>query len=199
LHFTNTLLNKLRNYGFGTSELTLHVGAGTFTPVKTENGLDHKMHVERFHIEKDNLVGLIKHVDHITSVGTTSCRTLESLYWMGVKILEGYPENEFTFLEQFESYELKDTHSRKNALKSILEYLERSERKIFFGSTAIMISPGYEFKMTDCLITNFHQPASTLLMLIAALVGDKWRDIYDYALENDFRFLSYGDSSILFR
>lgn len=199
LHFTSSLLEKLRKTRYNMSEVTLHVGAGTFTPVKVENGIDHDMHMERFHIQREQLKNLIKKSDHITPVGTTSCRTLESLYWMGVKILGGYPGNECHSLDQFEAYNLKDDVSRDQALRAVLQYLESTNKDIFFGSTRIMISPGYDFRMTDCLITNFHQPGSTLLMLISALVGDKWREIYDYALKNDYRFLSYGDSSILFR
>ncbi|MGC9343696.1 MAG: S-adenosylmethionine:tRNA ribosyltransferase-isomerase [Bacteroidales bacterium] len=199
LHFTHSLLEKLKTEKFDMTEVTLHVGAGTFTPVKAENGIDHDMHMERFHIHREQLKNLIKGSDPITPVGTTSCRTLESIYWMGVKILSDHPHIECHHLDQFEAYRLNDKVSRRQALNAVLEYLETNDKDIFFGSTRIMISPGYDFKMTDCLITNFHQPGSTLLMLISALVGDKWREIYDYALENDYRFLSYGDSSILFR
>jgi S-adenosylmethionine:tRNA ribosyltransferase-isomerase len=199
LHFTNSLLDELRKNSFRMAEVTLHVGAGTFTPVKVENGILHDMHLERFHIHRDQLKNLIEGTDHITPVGTTSCRTLESIYWMGVKILSGYPENECHHLDQFEAYRLNDNVSRSQALYAVLKYLEANGKDIFFGSTRIMISAGYDFRMTDCLITNFHQPGSTLLMLISALVGDKWREIYNFALENDYRFLSYGDSSVLFR
>ena len=199
LHFTPKLLEELNDQKFSINEVTLHVGAGTFTPVKASNGIEHKMHIERFHVRKECINQLIEKCGHITPVGTTSCRTLESLYWMGVKILEKYPASEQIFLDQFEAYNLNPEYSRKEALQAIIDFLDRNNSEIFFGSTGIMISPGYEFKMTDCLITNFHQPASTLLMLIAALVGDRWKGIYSYALENNFRFLSYGDSSILFR
>lgn len=198
LHFTDVLLERLKKSNIPISQITLHVGAGTFTPVKVDNGMEHEMHVERFHIPKKELKKLIRHADHITPVGTTSCRTLESLYWMGVKLKTGFHPEECNFLEQFEAYDLDQGISRKEALREIYNYLEKAYREIFLGSTGIMITPGYRFRMTDALITNFHQPGSTLLMLIAALVGEKWRDIYNYALENDFRFLSYGDSSLLF-
>ena len=198
LHFTDDLLDKLKKRNIPMSEITLHVGAGTFTPVKVENGMEHEMHVERFHIRKEELKILISNSYHLTPIGTTSCRTLESLYWMGVKLKTGFHPEECNFLEQFEAYDLDQDIKRKEALKEIFNYLEKTNREIFLGSTGIMITPGYKFRMTDALITNFHQPRSTLLMLIAALVGNKWRDIYNYALENNFRFLSYGDSSLLF-
>lgn len=199
LHFTDSLLSRLRKDDFLLNRLTLHVGAGTFTPVKEQNGIHHKMHVERFHMELNSLKSLLSRCDHITAVGTTSCRTLESLYWMGVKILEGYGEDDITHLKQFEAYTLPETHSRKESLQAVIHYLQENRRRVFFGSTGIMISPGYTFRMTDCLITNFHQPSSTLLMLISAFIGDTWKEIYDFALKNNFRFLSYGDSSILYR
>ncbi len=198
LHFTDELIEILKNGNIPISEITLHVGAGTFTPVKVDNGMEHEMHVERFHIRKEELKFLIRRSDHITPVGTTSCRTLESLYWMGVKLKTGFHPEECNFLEQFEAYDLDQNIGRKEALMEIFDHLKKVNREIFLGSTGIMITPGYKFQMTDALITNFHQPGSTLLMLIAALVGDKWRDIYNYALENNFRFLSYGDSSLLF-
>ncbi|MBE0655590.1 MAG: S-adenosylmethionine:tRNA ribosyltransferase-isomerase [Bacteroidales bacterium] len=199
LHFTEPLLNRIRQNGIPVTEVTLHVGAGTFVPVKVENGLDHEMHTERFQISKGSLLKLIDNHKHITTVGTTSTRTLESLYWMGVKILTQQPAEDCQKLGQFESYGFDFSATREEALLSILAFMEKQKMDIFFGSTSIMISPGYDFMMTDSLITNFHQPSSTLLMLIAAFVGDEWKRIYTYALENDFRFLSYGDSSILFR
>lgn len=199
LHFTESLLEDLRKDSYTMTEVTLHVGAGTFTPVKSENGLDHKMHIERFHIHRDQLESLVSNPSHITPVGTTSCRTLESIYWLGVKILSGRTAHECHYLDQFEAYGLDETVTRSDALRAVQQYLSSDNQDIFFGATRIMISPGYNFKMTDCLITNFHQPGSTLLMLIAAMVGDEWRKIYNYALQNNYRFLSYGDSSILFQ
>lgn len=199
LHFTEALMDHIKHSGIEITNVTLHVGAGTFVPVKVENGLDHVMHTERFQVSRKSIRHLANHHNHITSVGTTSCRTLESLYWIGVKILSGCKEEQCRSIGQFESYTLTDQYTRKEALTAIAGFLEEQNQELFFGSTSIMISPGYDFKMTDCLITNFHQPSSTLLMLIAAFVGDDWKRIYTYALENDFRFLSYGDSSILFR
>lgn len=198
LHFTDELIRKLKSSGIPMTEVTLHVGAGTFTPVKVENSLDHEMHIERFHISRDNLRELVEHSEHITAVGTTSCRTLESIYWMGVKMKTGFHPEECLYLGQFEAYKLNHTIDRKEALEALLSFMEAQNRELFLAATGIMISPGYRFRMTDALITNFHQPKSTLLMLIAALVGDAWKNIYKYALENDYRFLSYGDSSILF-
>ena len=199
LHFTDSLLKQIRISGTPVSEVTLHVGAGTFVPVKVENGLNHVMHTERFHISKANIIKLIANHQQITPVGTTSTRTLESIYWMGVKVLSGFPEKNCHELGQFESYELMQGRTRNESLQAILSLMEKQNMDLFFGSTSIMISPGYEFKMTNSLITNFHQPSSTLLMLIAAFVGDEWQKIYRYALENNFRFLSYGDSSLLLR
>lgn len=198
LHFTNDVFKDLRKRQIHETYLTLHVGAGTFIPVKSENAADHSMHIERIYIQKSAIQNLINHSNFIIPVGTTSCRTLESLYWFGVKISEGKFDAESPLLNQWEAYDLKTGISRKEAMQSILNFMDENESDIFTAATGIMITPGYEFQMSDALITNFHQPSSTLLMLISSLVGEKWKEIYDYALNNDFRFLSYGDSNLLF-
>lgn len=198
LHFTNKVLMELSRRQIQQTHLTLHVGAGTFIPVKSENAVDHSMHIERLYIHKSAIINLIQNSDFIIPVGTTSCRTLESLYWFGIKILLDKFDEESPLLNQWEAYSLNAGFSRSEAMNAILKYLEKSGLEVFTASTGIMITPGYEFQMTDALITNFHQPSSTLLMLISSLTGEKWKDIYTYALKNDFRFLSYGDSSLLF-
>ncbi|HAN19801.1 MAG: S-adenosylmethionine tRNA ribosyltransferase [Bacteroidetes bacterium GWC2_33_15] len=194
LHFTNDVINKLKKKKITIEEITLHVGAGTFKPVKAESALEHEMHTEHFIIQKSTIENLLKSSKIIT-VGTTSVRTLESLYWLGVKLIV---LNRFeTHISQWEVYESDQTLSRANALQALLNYMEKEKFSEFKASTQIMILPGYRFKMADILITNFHQPKSTLILLVAAFIGDKWKRVYDFALENDFRFLSYGDSSIL--
>lgn len=198
LHFTKDVFKSLRKKKIQETYLTLHVGAGTFVPVKSENAVNHSMHIERIYIQKSAIQNLIAHSDFLIPVGTTSCRTLESLYWLGLKIIEGKFDDESPLLNQWEAYELKTRPDRKEALQAILDYMDKNKSDLFTAATGIMIAPGYEFQMTDALITNFHQPSSTLLMLISAFVGEKWKEIYDYALKNDFRFLSYGDSNLLF-
>lgn len=194
LHFTNDVINKLKKKKITIEEITLHVGAGTFKPVKAESALEHEMHTEHFIIQKSTIENLLESSKIIT-VGTTSVRTLESLYWLGVKLTTA---NRFeTHISQWEVYESDQTISRVNALQALLNYMEKEKFSEFKASTQIMILPGYRFKMADILITNFHQPKSTLILLVAAFIGDKWKKVYDFALENDFRFLSYGDSSIL--
>ena len=198
LHFTNKVLEEIREKNIQESYLSLHVGAGTFVPVKSQNAVEHVMHIERINISKSVLKNLIDNSEFIIPVGTTSCRSLESFYWLGVQILTGKFNKENPLLEQWDAYDLDLNYSRKETLAAILNYLEGNQLESLTASTGIMISPGYKFQMTDALITNFHQPSSTLLMLISSLVGDSWRDIYSYALTNEYRFLSYGDSSLLF-
>jgi S-adenosylmethionine:tRNA ribosyltransferase-isomerase len=198
LHFTKVVLNQLRTKKIKTGEITLHVGAGTFKPVKDENAFLHPMHAEHFTVNKQILEQLIIFENHIIAVGTTSLRTLESLYWMGVKNLENI-ENPFN-LKQWDANELPAIYNFKDAVKALINYCETNHLEEFKASTQIMITPGYEFKSVQKLITNFHQPKSTLLLLIAAFIGtENWEFIYNYALENEFRFLSYGDSSLLVR
>jgi S-adenosylmethionine:tRNA ribosyltransferase-isomerase len=194
LHFTENVLAKLKEKQIGIEEVTLHVGAGTFTPVKSETIDEHEMHTEHFVVRKENIENLINS-EKIVAVGTTSVRTLESLYWLGVKVLTN-PDLDLHF-SQWEAYKLQDDISKTDALKALLSYMEDKSITEFHASTQIMIFPGYKFKMVDLLITNFHQPNSTLLLLIAAFIGENWKKVYDFALNNNFRFLSYGDSSIL--
>ncbi|MBI9053026.1 MAG: S-adenosylmethionine:tRNA ribosyltransferase-isomerase [Bacteroidales bacterium] len=194
LHFTEQILEKLKEKKVSIEEVTLHVGAGTFKPVKTETIDAHEMHTEHFIITKKTIENLLKS-KKIVAVGTTSVRTIESLYWLGVKLLE---QSEIDFhISQWEAYKLNNDIEKTDALNAILNYLEEKNLDEIQASTQIMIYPGYVFKMVNVLITNFHQPKSTLLLLIAAFIGDNWKKVYDFALDNEFRFLSYGDSSIL--
>jgi S-adenosylmethionine:tRNA ribosyltransferase-isomerase len=171
------------------------VGAGTFKPVKTETIADHVMHAENFSVTLNTLKNLIN-AANIIAVGTTSLRTLESLYWMGVKVSNGI--NEFS-ITQWEAYEIDNSLSYKESLLALLNYMQINQQEVINCSTSLLIIPGYEFKSASAIITNFHQPRSTLLLLIAAFIGDAWKNIYDHALKNNYRFLSYGDSSLLFR
>jgi len=197
LHFTGRVLEELREKGVEDTEITLHVGAGTFQPVKAETIDQHTMHMEHFEVSVPTLDRLIARYPKILPVGTTSLRTLESLYWIGVKLEGSSGSDKVVMLDQWEHTTLDKDMPVSQALENIKDYLNRSGRQYLQASTRIMIAPGYPFKMTRGLITNFHQPKSTLLMLIAAFVGDDWKSIYDYALNNEFRFLSYGDSSLL--
>ena len=197
LHFTNSVFNRLDENGVNRAELTLHVGAGTFKPVKVEQIGDHEMHTEHIQVNIESLQQIINAENNIIAVGTTSVRTLESLYWMGVKLLSG-KENPY-LLEQWDAYTLDGNYSRIEAYQAIVDFMRKENIFLFNAVTQIMIVPSYDFKVISGLVTNFHQPKSTLLLLISALVGEKWREIYDYALNNNFRFLSYGDSSLLMK
>jgi len=197
LHFTDEVFAQLESKSIKREELTLHVGAGTFKPVKSEQIGDHEMHTEHIQVTAESLQNIINANKQIVAVGTTSVRSLESLYWMGVKILSGR-ENP-NLLEQWEAYHLPGHYSLREAYQAICDYVEEKELSLFSAATQIIIAPGYDFKVISGLVTNFHQPQSTLLLLISALVGEKWREIYQYALDHDFRFLSYGDSSLLMR
>lgn len=206
LHFTERVLDDLHQRGIQTTELTLHVGAGTFLPVKTEDANEHTMHTEIIAVPREAIEAIRDNLGKIVAVGTTSMRTLESLYFIGRQLRQvdspfgiGYSPK----VEQFEPYEkpsaFSSQPSTKEALDAIVAYLEATRQTTLHAETQIMIKPGYTFHVVDQLITNFHQPKSTLLLLVSAFVGGDWKRIYDYALEHDFRFLSYGDSSILTR
>ncbi|MCW3804875.1 S-adenosylmethionine:tRNA ribosyltransferase-isomerase [Plebeiibacterium marinum] len=196
LHFTNDIIDTIRKKSIETTNVTLHVGAGTFKPVKSEKVAEHEMHIEHFFVEEKTIDLLIKHHNNITSTGTTTVRTLESLYWLGVKQLSGIDE---FYVNQWDAYNLPSHYTTEQALLKLKDYLKQNKTNILESHTGIMIAPGYIFKVVNRLITNFHQPNSTLLLLIAAFTGsNKWKDIYDYALKHKFRFLSYGDSSLLF-
>ena len=198
LHFTPRVLDALRNKGVELEELTLHVGAGTFKPVKSEEIEGHEMHTEYISVNKRTIEKLIAHGGHAIAVGTTSVRTLESLYYIGVAISRNPDANqEELHVQQWMPYEEKNGIGTIQALQHILDYLNRHHMEALHTSTQIIIAPGYEYKIVKKMVTNFHQPQSTLLLLVSAFVKGDWRKIYDYALEHDFRFLSYGDSSLL--
>jgi len=200
LHFTDKIIENLKDNDIDIEEITLHVGAGTFRPVKSETIDQHEMHTEHFIVTKKTIEAILKNIDNIISVGTTSIRTLESLHWIGVKIMSNYNiSSDKISISQWEAYQLNQEIEVKESLKAIINYLNRNELEKLITSTQIMIYPGYKFKVINGMITNFHQPKSTLLLLIAAFIGDKWKNVYKYAMDNDFRFLSYGDSSILLR
>lgn len=192
LHFTEKVLDDLRSRGIETDEVTLHVGAGTFLPVKTADANEHTMHTEIIAVPRETIAHIQRQLGKIVAVGTTSMRTLESLYFLGC-----HPEK--ATVEQFEPYEKDCSLSVYDALQALLDHLDRTGQNTLHAATQIMIKPGYTFRIVDQLITNFHQPQSTLLLLVSAFVGGDWHTIYDYALSHDFRFLSYGDSSILNR
>lgn len=194
LHFTSEVIFSLHSKGIKTMELTLHVGAGTFQPVKAEEIGGHSMHAEKVEVSREFIQNLIENLGNIVAVGTTSVRTLESLYYLGVQLHNGDTK---LLVNQWEPYESKKVLSARESLEAILNYMDETQSNILYATTQIMIVPGYKFNIVNILITNFHQPKSTLLLLLAAFVGEKWRELYKYALENDYRFLSYGDSSLL--
>jgi S-adenosylmethionine:tRNA ribosyltransferase-isomerase len=197
LHFTPQILERLSNKGVKLNELTLHVGAGTFRPVQQNDVSQHEMHVEYFSVQLDVIRNLLVNKGVLTAVGTTSLRALESTYWLGVKMLEKDAGIENLHLDQWEAYSLSQNISVEQSLTKVCETLETNRQNTVFAATKMMIVPGYTFRICRRLITNFHQPQSTLLLLVGAFVGERWKDIYQYALEHDFRFLSYGDSSLL--
>ena len=210
LHFTESVLADLHRRGIETDELTLHVGAGTFLPVKTADANEHTMHTEIIAVPRETIAHILAKLGSIVAVGTTSMRTLESLYFIGCQLrhaeISKYRNIDSIHVDQFEPYENDSQHSALSsrlstaeALQSILDYLDATHQTTLHAETQIMIKPGYTFHVVDQLITNFHQPQSTLLLLVSAFVGGDWRTIYDYALSHNFRFLSYGDSSILTR
>lgn len=198
LHFTPELIASLGERGVSFDEVTLHVGAGTFLPVKDENAAKHNMHTEHFSVTLATVEHLLQNIDNITAVGTTSVRTLESLTALGWRIRSyGTPDTERA-VGQWELYDIPAEFSGEEALRAIAEYMSNNSLTQLKAATEIMITPlGYRFRVVSYIITNFHQPKSTLLLLVGAYVGDDWHKIYDYALNNDFRFLSYGDSSLL--
>jgi len=200
LHFSNDLLNRLEQNGTKTTELVLHVGAGTFLPVKSERMADHHMHTEEMHIPLEALEVLHAQLGQgpVIPVGTTALRTLESVYWHGVKLLAGVAGNEID-IDQWEPYGhgANELPSSKKAIEAVIEHVRSMDDGILRGRTGLLIAPSYIFRFANGLITNFHQPNSTLLLLVAAFVGNDWRRIYEHALSNEYRFLSYGDGSLL--
>lgn len=204
LHFTPEVLADIDRHGIDREELTLHVGAGTFKPVKSEEIQDHEMHTEYICVHRQTLEKLIRHEAKAIAVGTTSVRTLESLYYIGVKLQYNPNATEDELhVNQWEPYDdnrngkIVDGISTCQAIQNILTYLETNHLEALHTSTQIIIAPGFEYKIVKMLVTNFHQPQSTLLLLVSAFVNGDWHKIYDYALSHDFRFLSYGDSSLL--
>ncbi len=199
LHLTETVFEQLAAKEIHTATLTLHVGAGTFKPIKTETVEEHDMHAEFIEVRQELLEVLLRNPGQTKiAVGTTSLRTLESIYWMGVKLIEN-PKLTLKDIElqQWEAYTLPQDIPFPDAIQAVLEQLKHEKSDQFLTKTSLMIKPGYRIRSVDAILTNFHQPRSTLLLLIHAFVGSAWKDIYDYALSNDYRFLSYGDGSLL--
>lgn len=199
LHFTSRVLDALRDKGVDLEELTLHVGAGTFKPVKSEEIEGHEMHTEYISVSRSTIEKLIAHGGKAIAVGTTSVRTLESLYHIGVTLLKHPDASEEELpVRQWQPYEMEeDAPTSVEALSALLGYLDRHGMEALHTSTQIIITPGYDYRIVKAMVTNFHQPKSTLLLLVSAFVQGDWRTIYDYALAHGFRFLSYGDSSLL--
>ena len=198
LHFTERVLSDIDARGIEREEVTLHVGAGTFRPVKSETIGEHPMHTEYIAVHRHTIERLLAHNGEAIAVGTTSVRTLESLYYMGLK-LESKPSlsDEELHVHQWEPYEQAANIAPMKALQNMLAWYDKNDETVLHSSTQIIIAPGYDYKIVKMLITNFHQPQSTLLLLVSAFVHGDWHKIYDYALSHDFRFLSYGDSSLL--
>ena len=194
LHFTENVLRDIKQRGIGIDFLTLHVSAGTFQPVKADNAVDHDMHGEQIIVTKKNIENLLLNRP-VVAVGTTSARTLESLYWYGVKLIDN-PNADFE-INKLDPYQLPLLHSKKQAIEAVAKKMEKENLESICGNTSIFILPGYTFKICNALVTNFHQPGSTLMLLVAAFVGMNWKKIYEEALDNNYRFLSYGDSSLL--
>ena len=200
LHFTPELIEEMKGAGHEFGEVTLHVGAGTFLPVKEQDATRHPMHTEHFEIQLATLRQLLRKQGLVTAVGTTSVRTLESLSALGWRIRCAGTPDESRTIGQWELYDIPEAFTGTEALEELIGYMERTKIESLKCSTQIMITPlGYQFRIVKNIITNFHQPSSTLLLLVSAYVGEAWREIYDYALTHDFRFLSYGDSSLLMR
>ncbi|MFO7938914.1 MAG: S-adenosylmethionine:tRNA ribosyltransferase-isomerase, partial [Bacteroidales bacterium] len=203
LHFTPEVLEDLTEKNIQSQEVTLHVGAGTFKPVKKEDARNHEMHTETLSVSLELIEALATHNKPIISVGTTSMRTLESLYWLAHKIKKQSRQTSFdednqpVHLSQWEAYELTPELTRQEAFAFLAKQLKEKNSETFHARTQIMITPEYTFRVVDGLITNFHQPKSTLLLLVSAFIGEDWKKVYQFAMDNDFRFLSYGDSSIL--
>ena len=202
LHFTPALLESLKEKGIHSSFVTLHVGAGTFLPVKSETIGEHEMHKEWISVKLSFVEQLIESLkSDLIVVGTTSLRTTETLYWMGVKAFYN-PEQTIEQLEiaQWDPYELAEkVVSGEEALSALASWMKRRKQGTLVCRTQLLIAPGYQVKLANAIITNFHQPESTLLLLVSAMIGDDWKKVYEYALQNDFRFLSYGDGSLLWK
>lgn len=195
LHFTKNVFEKLKSKNISINELTLHVGAGTFKPMTTDKVENHEMHSEYFSVSLEFLQALYLNHNNLIVSGTTSTRCIETLYWIALKLHKNLPD--FNIIEQWDAYNLRPKLTTKDVIEILTNYLIKNKLTKLDGYTKIMILPGYNFKFVKYLITNFHQPNSTLLLLVSAFIGEDWKKVYDYALKNDFRFLSYGDSSLL--
>lgn len=201
LHYSVDMLDELVVAGHTVLPVTLHVGAGTFRPVTGDSIGEHDMHAERIHVDADMIRALKESAGSrpVLAVGTTSMRTLESLYWFGVRCLRNDLPSDDLLVDQWDGFRSEDLPSTATALEAVLQYLAKNRLDALQGRTRLMIAPGYSFKVVDILQTNFHQPGSTLLLLVAAFIGEDWRKVYATALEENFRFLSFGDASLLFR
>lgn len=199
LHFTERIMNSLEEKYIDTAFVNLHVGAGTFMPVKSDTMQGHTMHAEWIHVDVDTIQQLIAHLDKgIVAVGTTTMRTLESLYWIGAKLLNHTePDFDGYAVTQWDPYEMETNADAETALQALVDYLLQNKQTSLVTKTQILIAPGYANKVVRGLATNFHQPQSTLLLLVASMLGEDWRKLYDYALQHDYRFLSYGDGCLL--
>lgn len=199
LHFTPEVFDTLKAKGIGTEFVTLHVGAGTFKPVNTPTIGEHEMHVEKVQLSATNLQRIINHKGPVIPVGTTSVRTLESVYWFGVKLSQN-PDLEAMHVMQWDPYQLESSAiSKEEAFSNVLDWMQGRGEQLLDGDTQLLIAPGYKYHVISGIITNFHQPKSTLLLLVSALVGEKWKECYRYALDHQFRFLSYGDSCLFLK
>lgn len=197
LHFTERVMGDLKKCNIQSDAVTLHVGAGTFQPVKTNNAAEHEMHTEHFIVKRTTIEKIVQYLGNITITGTTTVRTVESLFCVGAQIFENKDVDAEEFhVSQWEAYEYKDKYDVREILENLLSWMTAKGLEYIRCATQIMIVPGFRFRITDRLITNFHQPKSTLLLLLSAFIGDEWRKVYGYALENNFRFLSYGDSCL---
>lgn len=194
LHYTEEILSALKENGVNQAQVCLHVGAGTFKPVSSERIEDHEMHAEFFEVTRACIQSLLNCNGRVIAAGTTSMRTLESLYWLGVRVLEG---KEVDVVDQWESYFSSSSYSKEEALNALLGHLDATQRESICASSSICIAPGYRFKICSGLQTNYHQPKSTLLLLIAATVGEEWKRLYAHALEREYMFLSYGDTMLI--
>ncbi|MBQ1730764.1 MAG: S-adenosylmethionine:tRNA ribosyltransferase-isomerase [Bacteroidales bacterium] len=197
LHFTERVMVDLKKCNIQSDAVTLHVGAGTFQPVKTDNAAEHEMHTEHFIVKRTTIEKIVQYLGNITITGTTTVRTVESLFCVGAQIFENKDVDAEEFhVSQWEAYDYKDKYDVREILENLLSWMTAKGLEYIRCATQIMIVPGFRFRITDRLITNFHQPKSTLLLLLSAFIGDEWRKVYGYALENNFRFLSYGDSCL---
>ena len=198
LHFSDKIFKTLELKNIRREYITLHVGAGTFKPVKSETMADHEMHAEFFEVRKEFIASLL-FAKNVIAVGTTTARTIESLYWLGVKLSINPSLNEEEMkLQQWEAYELPQDVPADEAISSLINWMERKQIQVLITKTSLLIAPGYKLRVIHALVTNFHQPQSTLLLLVAAVAGPQWKKIYDFALQNDFRFLSYGDGCLIY-